>query len=388
MTAAPLPRPADRIAQVEALASGGFVLVPVPPGTKGPRVRGWNSDPAQWITSPAAAREYLTAHPGAGVGLLHSESQTAALDVDHDGAALALAAVGVDLAALMAGNPYRIRGKRGEKPLWRVPDGLSLRNEALSWPDPSGKKGPGGRPAPLTVFELRGGPVHDILPPSLHPDTGRPYTWAGPVPESVADLPELPPELLRLWGRWGALAPVMRSACPWAPAPMPAPAPRDLGRLGGGAAEGASVIDAFNASRSLGEVLSEHGYQGPPGGPWLYPHSSSGQAGVRLRPERTPRGAPVVMSWHAADPLGDGLPRDAFSVWALLAHGVDLYTATPEARREMVKKAARLLGLPQPQGGSAGGEASAARPAPAPDLPPVAWGDVTPLPPLSEPVPP
>lgn len=381
----------DRIAQVEALASGGFVLVPVPPGTKGPRVRGWNTDPAQWITSPAAAREYLTAHPGAGVGLLHSESQTAALDVDHDSAALALAAVGVDLAALMAGNPYRIRGKRGEKPLWRVPDGLSLKNEALSWPDPSGKKGPGGRPAGLTVFELRGGPVQDVMPPSVHPDTGRPYTWAGPVPESVADLPELPRELLNLWENWGRFLPVMRAACPWASAEQraePAPSERDLGRLGGVAAEGASVIDAFNASRSLGEVLGEHGYKGGPRGPWLYPGSSSGQAGVRLRPERTPRGAEVVMSWHAADPLGDGLPRDAFGVWALLAEGVDVYTATPEQRREVVKRAARLLGLPEPERGSAAPRTQAQRAAPAAELPPVPWGEVRPLPPLTEPVPP
>lgn len=390
MTASTLPRSADRIAQAEALTAGGFVLVPVPRGTKGPRETGWNSDPAQWLTTPAAARAYLTAHPGAGVGLLHSESQTAALDIDHDGAALALAAVGVDLAALMAGNPYRVRGKKGEKPLYRVPDGLSLGRVALIWPDPSGKKGPGGRPAPLTVFELRAGQVQDVMPPSLHPDTGQPYAWAGPVPERVADLPELPPELLSLWQRWRGLEGVMKAACPWAPGELPAPTPRDLGRLGGAASrgEGGSVIDQFNAARSLAEVLGEHGYKGPPRGPWLYPHSSSGQAGVRLRPERTPAGAEVVMSWHAADPLGDGLPRDAFGVWALLSEGVDGYTATPEQWREVVKKAARVLGLPEPERGSAGGQASTARPAPAADLPPVAWGDVTPLPPLTEPVPP
>lgn len=390
MTAAPLPRPADRIAQAEALTAGGFVLVPVPRGTKGPRETGWNSDPAQWITTPSAARAYLTAHPGAGVGLLHSESQTAALDIDHDGAALALAAVGVDLAALMAGNPYRVRGKKGEKPLYRVPDGLSLGRVALIWPDPSGKKGPGGRPAPQTILELRGWPVQDVMPPSIHPDTGQPYTWAGPVPERVADLPELPPELLSLWQRWRGLEGVMKAACPWAPGELPAPSERDLTRLGGAASrgEGGSVIDQFNASRSLGEVLGEHGYKGPPRGPWLYPHSSSGQAGVRLRPERTPAGAEVVMSWHAADPLGDGLPRDAFGVWALLSEGVDVYAATPEQRREVVKKAARVLGLPEPERGRAGAQASTARPVPAADLPPVAWGDVTPLPPLTEPVPP
>ena len=84
----------DRCAQVEALTAGGLVLVPIPKDTKGPNLKGWNTDPEQWITTPAAAREYLTAHPLGGVGLLHSESQTLALDIDHEGAALALAAVG------------------------------------------------------------------------------------------------------------------------------------------------------------------------------------------------------------------------------------------------------------------------------------------------------
>ena len=164
-----MPTPADRIAQAEALALAGFVLVPVPQGSKGPSVKGWNADPAQWITTPSAAREYLTAHPRAGVGLLHSASRTAALDIDHPDAARALSAVGIDLAALIASNPYRVRGKNGEKPLYRVADGLGLKNVALSWPDPSGKKGPGGRAAGMTILELRGGPVQDVMPPSMHP---------------------------------------------------------------------------------------------------------------------------------------------------------------------------------------------------------------------------
>lgn len=386
MTAAPVKVAPDRLAQVEALAAGGFVLVPVPAGTKGPRAAGWNADPAQWITTPSAAHEYLTRNPGAGVGLLHAQSGTAALDVDSEHARAALAAVGLDLDALLTASPYRIRGKRGEKPLYRVPDGLSLRNKALSWPDPSGKKGPGGRPAPFTLFELRAGPVQDVLPPSLHPDTGQPYTWAGPVPVTVADLPELPPALLALWERWAALEPVMKGACPWAPAEPPAPSARALERLG--SADGAGgVVDTFNEARTLAEVLNAAGYKGGPRGPWLYPGSSSGHAGVRLRPERTPRGAEVVMSWHAADPLGDGLPRDAFGVWVLLEHGVDLYAATPEQRREVVRLAARHLGLPEPERGSAEWVGKSSTPSAA-HLPALDWGEVRPLPPVTLPVPP
>ena len=289
----------------------------------------------------------------------------------------------------MAANPYRVRGKRGEKPIYRVPDGLSLKMKALSWPDPSGKKGPGGRPAPLTIFEVRAGPVQDVMPPSFHPDTGKPYTWAGPVPRTREDLPLCPPELLNLLERWAVLEGVMKAACPWAePGDSPPPAPRDLERLGSLSGGGESVIGQFNSSRTLGEVLNMAGYTGGPRGPWLYPHSSSGSAGVRLRPELTPAGAEVVMSWHAADPLGDGKPRDAFAVWALLEHDLDTYAASREQLGEVVKSAARFLGLPEPERVSPRADVpSPSRPAP-PALPPEDWGELIPLPPLTDPVPP
>jgi predicted P-loop ATPase len=51
-------------------------------------------------------------------------------------------------------------------------------------------------------FELRcgnnrGTTMQDVLPPSIHPDTGKPYEWAG-----FGDwrhIPEIPPELLAIW---------------------------------------------------------------------------------------------------------------------------------------------------------------------------------------------
>lgn len=378
---APTP---DRQAVLEQHAVAGFTLVPIPRGTKGPRDEGWNRDPKRWIKTPEQVRDHLQQHPGAGLGVLHSESRTCALDIDSEHAARALAAVGIDLAAVLEGNLYRVRGRRGEKPLFRAPEGLSFRNKALAWPDPSGKKGPGGRPAPVTLFELRGGPVQDVLPGSTHPETGQPYVWAGPVPASVQDLPELPPELLSLWQRWEVLEPVMKAACPWASTPPEAlPRPREPGSWGG---EGGSVVAAFNTSRTVGEVLKAHGYRGPERGPWTFPHSSSGHAGVRLLPDPTSGGHPAVYSHHAADPLGDGQARDAFGVWALLDHGVDLQTASPEERREVVKAAARFLDLPEPERGSAvvvGKSGPLAR-----DLPAVEWGEVRPLPPLTQPVPP
>ncbi|CAM3980861.1 DUF3987 domain-containing protein [Deinococcus frigens] len=383
MTAATVTPEAERTRAVEGLTAGGFVLVPVPHGTKGPTVKGWNTNPAHFITTPSGARDYLGAHPGAGVGLLHSENQTAALDVDSEYAARALAAVGIDLAALLAASGPKVRGRRGVKPLYRVPDGLSLKPHALGWPDPSGKKGPGGRVQNVTLFELRAGPVQDVMPPSIHPDTGQAYTWeGGNAPRSLGELPELPPELLTLWQNWKVYEPVMKAACPWAPAEVTPPSAQRVSTPSG--AGGESVVSAFNTSRTVGAMLNLHGYTGPERGPWLYPGSESKHAGVRLLPGLTPEGHAAVYSHHAADPLGDGVPRDAFGVWALLEHGVDVGRAQPDAVREVVKAAARFLGLPQP-GGAEGITVKSSTPAR--NLPAQDWGEVRPLPPFTEPVP-
>lgn len=381
MTAALLTPGAQRLHEVEQLVAGGFVLVPVPQGTKGPRKIGWNVDPAQWITTPRAVREYLSAHPGAGVGLLHSASRTVALDVDSEYAVPALAAVGIDLTALRAAPGPKVCGRRGVKPLYRLPDGLILKTHVLCWPDPSGKKGPGGRVQNITVFEVRAGPVQDVLPPSTHPDTGQPYTWEGGLaPRSLSELPELPPELLTLLQNWETYEPVMKAACPWAPAEVTPPSAGRVRTPSGGE----SVVSAFNAVRTVGEVLNVHGYSGPEHGPWLYPGSASGHAGVRLLPGLTPQGHTAVYSHHAADPLGDGVPRDAFGLWALLGQNVDLGRAQADAVREVVKAAARLLGLPVPERGSAVGVKSSTPPR---NLPTLDWGEVRPLPPFTEPVP-
>lgn len=167
--------------------------------------------------------------------------------------------------------------------------------------------------------------------------------------------------------------------------PLGSGAAKRLDKIGHAGSEGGGVIDTFNASRSLAEVLNAHGYKGGPFGPWLYPHSSSGQAGVRLRPERTSSGAQVVMSWHASDPLGDGLPRDAFAVWAVLEHGLDPYTANREQLAFLVKDAARLLGLPEPQRSSAASSKNAAPNTAQTEAPD--WGEVSALPPMTEKVP-
>ncbi len=87
----------------------GFGLVHIPPGTKVPRTSGWQDHPITNIEEAARVWNH-----GGGLGLHHAASRTAVLDIDHpEWAALALAAVDIDLGKLLTALGPKIRGLRG-----------------------------------------------------------------------------------------------------------------------------------------------------------------------------------------------------------------------------------------------------------------------------------
>lgn len=160
----------------------GWSLVPIPPGTKGPRLAGWN-------TRGGALRSTTQLLPEWGVGLAHAYSGTMAFDIDsweltrnH----------GIDLEALYsAPDAVTIEsGKPGHgKLIYRMPFGLTLPSKKIS----IDRK---------TAFEFRcataeGLTVQDILPPSIHPDTRKPYQWSGKG--HWTRLPIIPTHLLGIW---------------------------------------------------------------------------------------------------------------------------------------------------------------------------------------------
>lgn len=155
----------------------GWKLCRIELGTKGPRTPGWNEEKS------AADPEDIV-----GAGLLHAYSGTCALDIDrYTDAAVYLAERGIDLAALMSA-PDAVKISSG-----RENRGKLL--YALATPLPS--KSLCGSPA---AFELRCGTtkglsVQDVLPPTIHPDTGKPYEWIG----NWRTLPPIPKALLALW---------------------------------------------------------------------------------------------------------------------------------------------------------------------------------------------
>jgi len=177
---------AQHPASADAYIRHGWSLVPIPSGTKGPKLAGWNQ-------RGAALRSQADLIPGFGIGLAHAYSGTMALDIDHwDRACNELALQGIDLQGLYNAPDAVIidSGRQGHgKLLYAMPFGLALPSKKIT------RNG-------TTIYELRCATtnhltVQDVLPPSIHPDTKQPYRWAGRG--HWTRLPLIPEALLDLW---------------------------------------------------------------------------------------------------------------------------------------------------------------------------------------------
>jgi len=284
----------DTHAMALAYADAGWALVAIPAGSKAPTTFGWSTQP----TSPSHWAEY----PTHNIGVLHSLSGTVALDIDHmANTRMIMEAMNIDLDAILASAP-RIVGRpdRG-KVLFRAPAGEMLTTRKISWPvdgDPRKTE---------VVFELRAGSVQDVLPPSIHPDTGNPYTWAGADWHSP---PEIPEQLLMMWREWDRFRPQMMSVCPWIRTPEFRPPAAKSRKIG---TEGASVIGAYNDAVSITSALEEAGYRRY-GARWLSPNSTSRIPGVILFDDGR------AYSHHASDPFDPAHSFDAFEVFCQYQH--------------------------------------------------------------------
>ena len=180
-------------ALTDAYRDQGWQLCAIPPGEKGPTYAGWND----------AGLDYIP--EGMNVGLLHTLSGTAALDIDDMELATGwLAERGVDLQSLLdAPDAVRIiSGRTGSaKLLYQLSIPLPSKKVLVPW---HGKQ--------KTALEFRcasaeGKSVQDVLPPSKHP-SGSTYRWGGAG--EWHNLPPLPPQLFDLWA--GLLAEVPAAA--------------------------------------------------------------------------------------------------------------------------------------------------------------------------------
>jgi KaiC/GvpD/RAD55 family RecA-like ATPase len=164
--------------------AAGFALVPLTKD-KRPSREGWQQRERTVTTIEEAVT--LTGN----IGLAHAYSGTACIDIDdYDVAEAWFRQHGIELAELM-GQPDAVmissgRAGRG-KLLYRLPPSVG---------------GPLRTRKPVPGLELRCGTrngltVQDVLPPSLHPTTQRPYVWAGAG--TWRQLPTLPDSVRTAW---------------------------------------------------------------------------------------------------------------------------------------------------------------------------------------------
>lgn len=187
----------------------GWALCRIPAGQKGPDTKGWNLE-ANAIRDPAVLNGWT-----GNVGLLHAWSRTCALDIDNYQAAHGwLAARGVDLDQLMAAEDavQIVSGRPGRaKLLYRLPDGVDLPlTQQVADPDADPKDRSKSMWLEFRCVSATGGTHQDVLPPSIHPGTGKPYRWGGAG--DWRDLPVIPDALLSLWRRLNDESPRERKA--------------------------------------------------------------------------------------------------------------------------------------------------------------------------------
>ena len=295
----------------------GFFLVTIPAGTKGPTRFGWQK-PEQALSDPEAARKYYEQNPTHNVGLLHGASGTCAVDIDHvEYTQMIFEALGIDFSELMQSAPQIIGRENRGKLIFKAPPDLITHK--ISWPvegDPRKTE---------VVFELRAGAVQDVLPPSIHPDTNRPYEWAG---RSIWDgLPELPTQLLTIWREWDKFRPQMMDVCPWKREPDFQPPRKQRPKN-----DSTSVIDAFNQAHDMHSLLIQYGFKHTFKDRYLSPNSTSKLAGVKLFEDGR------AFSHHASDPFGNH-SFDCFELWLQMEHQGNI--------REAIKDAAGFLHIKQ-----------------------------------------
>lgn len=203
-------------------AAIGLRVIPLRPRTKVPCFRGW---PRLATCEPEVLTRWLWRSPESNLGVV-TGGGLIALDLDRGSGGLR------SFARLTRGRDVprtaeALTGNRGKHLLYRVPPGVAVRNAQGLLPgvDVRGERG-------LIAVE-----------PSLHPKTGREYTWLVHPGQGIADAPTWLVEVLAGAGSW---APARKDRVrPGSPVRTNAAA-----RAGGGEALLAEMIARFPVDRA------------------------------------------------------------------------------------------------------------------------------------------
>ncbi|MDC9701517.1 MAG: bifunctional DNA primase/polymerase [Alphaproteobacteria bacterium] len=171
------------------LWENGFTPLPVMPGSKIPGryqggvwrpMRGWTRFCDEVL--PLYQISQWEKWPEAGISIVHGT--VIGLDVDTDRKDVAKA-----IFNAIEPSPVKRRGEKGYVAYYRIGEGLENNKARLCWKNGN---------EILCELLLRG--THSVIPPTLHPKTGKPYFWL--TPETLGDigcdeLPELKGESLQ-----------------------------------------------------------------------------------------------------------------------------------------------------------------------------------------------
>jgi hypothetical protein len=171
----------------------------IPTAGKRPVLKQWQHF-AERMPTPDEQEAWLRAYPGHNLGLpLGTQSGLCAVDIDTDEPEIVAAIMNV-----LPGTPYARVGRKGCALLFRF---SGQRNFKL--------KGDDGN-----ICEFLGAGNQVILPPSVHPDTARPYTSSVDLCAVLSDLPSLPLDiearLRQALTAYGVAGPTTRGRAPTA----------------------------------------------------------------------------------------------------------------------------------------------------------------------------
>jgi hypothetical protein len=175
----------------------GWALCRIEPGKKAPLADDWNEPENALSQQDCLDIEEI----GCGAGLMHALSGTCALDIDNlDLARPFLAEHGVDVDALL-NAPEAVKIMSGRAGRAKLLYRMKLPMRTLK-PKDSGIE--------LRSATSQGKSVQDVLPPTIHPDTKKPYAWVygDKMLGHWSNPPPIPSTLLALWRSLASAVPL------------------------------------------------------------------------------------------------------------------------------------------------------------------------------------
>ena len=296
-----------------------WFLVPIPHGTKGPTHTGWNTIEAT-INTKEKAQHWKT-KPNDNMGVLLEPSGIVVLDIDNiKETRMIFETFGVDYDTLLKDAP-RIKGRDGhDKAIFKAPLGIELKAKKVSWENEDDSKNT------HTVFELRGGMVQDVLPPSIHPDTKKPYEWKR---DPTTGIPDLPSQILTIWIEWDKFRPQIINSFPWAKNKITPPTQK---KQKVEIKNQDNIIESFNNKFRVTDIIARHGYKKISDTRYLSPYSSTKLAGVMVFSDNK------IFSHHGSEPFDTSKSHDAFDMFCHFECGGNMIDA--------INKASELVGIP------------------------------------------